>query len=41
MGHAGITTETSPDDPLYLAMIEQQIRWLELNQLLEETDSAN
>ena len=31
MGHAKITLETPADDPLYLAMIEKQMRWLELN----------
>ncbi len=31
MGHARITTATAPDDPLYLAMIEKQIRWLQIN----------
>ena len=31
MGHASITTDTPADDPLYLKMIEKQIRWLELN----------
>ena len=31
MGHANITLDTRPDDPLYLAMIEKQIRWLGLN----------
>jgi signal transduction histidine kinase/CheY-like chemotaxis protein len=31
MGHASITADTSADNPLYLAMIEKQIRWLELN----------
>ena len=31
MGHSKITVDTPPDDPLYLAMIEKQIRWLELN----------
>ena len=31
MGHASITLDTPLDDPVYLAMIEKQIRWLELN----------
>lgn len=31
MGHAKITTDTDADDPLYLAMIEKQRRWLDLN----------
>ncbi len=28
MGHAQITRDTSPEDPLYLSMIDAQIRWL-------------
>ncbi|MFV1993838.1 MAG: response regulator [Verrucomicrobiales bacterium] len=32
MGHASISPGTPPDDPLYLAMIEKQKRWLTLNQ---------
>ena len=31
MGHWNVTPDTSPDDPLYLEMIEKQIRLLELN----------
>jgi len=31
MGHEKITVDTPADDPLYLAMIQKQIRWLELN----------
>lgn len=36
MGHFRITTETSPDDPGYLAMIEKQKRWLELTELVAD-----
>lgn len=36
MGHEKITPDTPPDDPLYLAMIEKQIRWLELNPLVAD-----
>jgi len=31
MGHTEIPLETDPQNPLYLAMIERQIRWLHLN----------
>ncbi|MBI2815148.1 MAG: PAS domain S-box protein [Opitutae bacterium] len=30
LGHARITLETAPDDPLYLALIEAEKRWLQL-----------
>lgn len=36
MGHASITVDTPPDDPIYLAMIQQQIRWLELNRAVAD-----
>jgi signal transduction histidine kinase len=31
MGHAQLTTETSPADPAYLALIAAQIRWVGVN----------
>jgi PAS domain S-box-containing protein len=31
MGHARVTLDTDPNDPLYLALIEAQIRWLHAN----------
>ncbi len=31
MGHIHISPDTRPDDPLYLKMIQKQIRWLEIN----------
>jgi hypothetical protein len=31
MGHAGITEQTSADDPAYLTMIEAQKRWEKVN----------
>ena len=31
MGHAGITTATSADDPAYLAIVAAQIRWERVN----------
>ncbi len=31
MGHEKITLETGKHDPLYLEMIQKQVRWLELN----------
>ncbi len=31
MGHARVTTATSPGDPLYLSLIEAQIQWEKLN----------
>jgi two-component system sensor histidine kinase/response regulator len=31
MGHVSITTDTPPDDPLYLRMIEKQKQWLKWN----------
>ncbi|WDQ17528.1 hybrid sensor histidine kinase/response regulator [Rhodopirellula sp. P2] len=31
LGHAGINEETSPDDPVYLRMINAQKRWLSVN----------
>jgi signal transduction histidine kinase len=31
MGHAGITTNTSPNDPAYLAIIAAQLRWERVN----------
>ncbi|WP_218934733.1 hybrid sensor histidine kinase/response regulator [Rosistilla ulvae] len=31
LGHWRITTATKPDDPLYLAMLKKQIRWLKIN----------
>jgi signal transduction histidine kinase len=31
LGHSRITLETAPDDPLYLAMIEAEKRWLSVN----------
>ncbi|MGI9470315.1 MAG: response regulator, partial [Rubripirellula sp.] len=36
LGHALITTETPPDDELYLRMIEKQVRWLELNRTVAD-----
>ncbi|QDV68486.1 Signal transduction histidine-protein kinase BarA [Rosistilla carotiformis] len=36
MGHAQITPATAPDDPLYLAMIEKQIRWLQINRAVAD-----
>jgi signal transduction histidine kinase/DNA-binding response OmpR family regulator len=36
MGHWRITYQTEPDDPLYLAMIAKQIRWLELNEAVAD-----
>jgi predicted signal transduction protein with EAL and GGDEF domain len=30
-GHARLATTASPDDPLYLALVEQQKRWLSVN----------
>src|SRR5690349_746011 len=31
MGHSKITLDTKPDDPLYLSMIQAEIRWLKVN----------
>jgi signal transduction histidine kinase len=31
MGHWKITLDTKPDDPLYLSMIQAEIRWLKVN----------
>src|SRR4051812_8670712 len=31
MGHSKITLDTKPDDPLYLSMINAEIRWLKVN----------
>jgi signal transduction histidine kinase len=31
MGHEKLTFDTSPDDPLYLQMVEAQLRWLKAN----------
>ncbi len=31
MGHAGMAVTTAPDDPVYLAMVEAQKRWLRVN----------
>jgi signal transduction histidine kinase len=36
MGHARLATEPDPEDPLYLAMIEAQIRWLRVNPSLAD-----
>ncbi|MEM8665883.1 MAG: response regulator [Planctomycetota bacterium] len=36
MGHARITLETDPEDPLYQEMIDKQIRWLELNEAVAD-----
>jgi PAS domain S-box-containing protein len=36
MEHEKITLDTDPDDRLYLATIEKQIRWLELNQAVSD-----
>ena len=36
MGHARIKRGTPPDDPLYLAMVEKQKRWLELNRQVHD-----
>ena len=36
MGHASLGPDTPPDDPLYLRMIAKQIRWLELNQAVDD-----
>lgn len=36
MGHAQVTVDTNPNDPLYLTMIEKQRRWLDLNQAVTD-----
>ena len=36
MGHSKITLDTQPDDPLYLKMIDKQIRWLKMNQVVAD-----
>jgi diguanylate cyclase (GGDEF)-like protein len=36
MGHAQITPQTPPDDPVYLSLIEAQKRWLSLNPLVHD-----
>ncbi len=40
MGHEQITTDTPPDDPLYLKMIERQVRWLQLNTTVADIYTA-
>ncbi len=36
MGHAKLTLETQPDDPLYLEMIAAEIRWLAVNRSIND-----
>ena len=36
LGHASITLETPPDDPLYLKLVETEIRWLKLNPVVAD-----
>lgn len=36
MGHAQITPETAPDDPIYLELIEAEKRWLRVNQSVND-----
>ncbi len=40
LGHENITLDTPPDDPLYLKMIDRQIRWLQLNQAVADIYTA-
>ena len=35
-GHEKLTWSTPPDDPLYLKLIERQIRWLSFNQAISD-----
>ena len=36
LGHEQITLDTDPNDPLYLKMIDKQIRWLSANQAIAD-----
>ena len=36
MGHSGIDSQTRPDDPRYLEMIEAEKRWLESNRIVSD-----
>jgi PAS domain S-box-containing protein len=36
MGHARVTVDTPPDDPLYLSLIEAQIQWEKLNPAIND-----